>query len=75
MRFLTTTRYATLTLALLGAGRAATPLAARATGGTAWLIVEQEEYPEGMGQIDAVAASLAGLRAVLAGHANPRPGP
>jgi sugar phosphate isomerase/epimerase len=54
---------------------AALMLAARATGGTAWLIVEQEEYPEGMGQIEAVAASLAGLRAVLAGHANPRPGP
>ncbi len=48
---------------------AALTQAARESGGTTWLIVEQEEYPEGMGQVDAVAASLAGLQAVLAGHA------
>lgn len=40
--------------------------AATSTGGTAWLIVEQEEYPNGMGQLEAVAASLRGLRAALA---------
>lgn len=40
--------------------------AARRAGGTDWLIVEQEEYPNGMGQVEAVAASLRGLQAVLA---------
>jgi sugar phosphate isomerase/epimerase len=40
--------------------------AARSVGGTSWLIVEQEEYPNGMGQIEAVSASLQGLRAALA---------
>jgi sugar phosphate isomerase/epimerase len=40
--------------------------AARSVGGTSWLIVEQEEYPDGMGQVEAVAASLRGLRAALA---------
>ncbi|MCC2958217.1 sugar phosphate isomerase/epimerase [Massilia sp. IC2-477] len=40
--------------------------AMRQAGGTEWIIVEQEEYPNGMGQLDTVAASLAGLKAVLA---------
>ncbi|MCC2973484.1 sugar phosphate isomerase/epimerase [Massilia sp. IC2-476] len=40
--------------------------ALRQAGGTEWIIVEQEEYPNGMGQLDTVAASLAGLKAVLA---------
>lgn len=40
--------------------------ALRQAGGTDWIIVEQEEYPNGMGQLDTVAASLTGLRAVLA---------
>lgn len=40
--------------------------AVRQVGGTDWIIVEQEEYPNGMGQLEAVAASLKGLRAVLA---------
>ena len=39
--------------------------AATSVGGTAWIIIEQEEYPNGMGQLDAVAASLRGLRAAL----------
>lgn len=40
--------------------------ALRQAGGTEWIIVEQEEYPNGMGQLDTVAASLKGLQAVLA---------
>ena len=40
--------------------------ARRQAGGTDWIIVEQEEYPNGMGQLDTVAASLKGLQAVLA---------
>ena len=40
--------------------------AARTVGGTDWLIIEQEEYPNGMGQLESVAASLKGLQAVLA---------
>lgn len=40
--------------------------ALREAGATQWIIVEQEEYPNGMGQLDTVAASLRGLRAVLA---------
>ena len=44
---------------------AALTAAAKSVGGTAWLIVEQEEYPNGMGQVEAVGASLRGLRAAL----------
>lgn len=40
--------------------------AARSVGGTEWLILEQEDTPNGMGQLEAVAASLRGLKAVLA---------
>ncbi|MES3025174.1 MAG: sugar phosphate isomerase/epimerase [Pseudomonadota bacterium] len=40
--------------------------AARSVGGTLWMIVEQEEYPNGMGQFESVAASLRGLKAELA---------
>lgn len=40
--------------------------ALRQVGATQWIIVEQEEYPNGMGQLDTVAASLKGLQAVLA---------
>lgn len=40
--------------------------ALRQAGATQWIIVEQEEYPNGMGQLDTVAASLKGLKAVLA---------
>ncbi|RZA34100.1 MAG: sugar phosphate isomerase/epimerase [Lysobacteraceae bacterium] len=40
--------------------------ALRQAGGTDWIIVEQEEYPNGMGQLESVAASLKGLNAVLA---------
>ena len=47
--------------------------AAREAGGTEWIILEQEEYPNGMGQLEAVAASMQGLRAVLAGQPAPRP--
>jgi sugar phosphate isomerase/epimerase len=41
-------------------------MAARTVGGTEWIILEQEEYPNGMGQLEAVAASMRGLQAVLA---------
>jgi sugar phosphate isomerase/epimerase len=41
-------------------------MAARRVGGTEWIILEQEEYPRGMGQLETVAASLRGLQAVLA---------
>jgi len=40
--------------------------AVRKVGGTEWIIIEQEEYPNGMGQLETVAASLKGLQAVLA---------
>jgi sugar phosphate isomerase/epimerase len=40
--------------------------AVRSVGGTEWIIVEQEEYPNGMGQLESVAASMRGLQAVLA---------
>ncbi len=40
--------------------------AVRSVGGTEWIIVEQEEYPNGMGQMEAVAASMRGLQGVLA---------
>jgi sugar phosphate isomerase/epimerase len=40
--------------------------AVRQVGGTDWIIIEQEEYPNGMGQLETVAASLKGLRAVMA---------
>ncbi len=40
--------------------------AARTVGGTDWLIIEQEDYPNGMGQLESVAASLKGLQAVMA---------
>ncbi|HEX7988175.1 MAG TPA: sugar phosphate isomerase/epimerase [Duganella sp.] len=39
--------------------------AVRGVGGTEWIIVEQEEYPNGMGQLESVAASMRGLQAVL----------
>jgi hypothetical protein len=38
----------------------------RQDGGTDWIIIEQEEYPNGMGQLETVAASLKGLQAVIA---------
>jgi hypothetical protein len=41
-------------------------MAARSVGGTEWIILEQEEYPDGMSELAAVAASLRGLQAVLA---------
>jgi sugar phosphate isomerase/epimerase len=40
--------------------------ATRETGGTEWIIIEQEEYPDGMAHLDAVAASLQGLEALIA---------
>lgn len=40
--------------------------AVRSVGGTEWIIIEQEEYPNGMGQLETVAASLRGLQGVLA---------
>lgn len=41
-------------------------MAARSVGGTEWIILEQEDYPKGMGQLETVAASMRGLQAVLA---------
>lgn len=43
--------------------------AVRQVGGTDWIIIEQEEYPNGMGQLETVAASMKGLQAVLANPA------
>ena len=40
--------------------------ASRTVGGTQWIIIEQEDYPNGMGQLESVAASMRGLQAVLA---------
>jgi sugar phosphate isomerase/epimerase len=40
--------------------------AVRSVGGTEWIIIEQEEYPNGMGQLESATASLKGLQAVLA---------
>ena len=40
--------------------------AARGVGGTEWIIVEQEDYPNGMGQVESVAASCKGLQTILA---------
>jgi sugar phosphate isomerase/epimerase len=39
--------------------------AARKEGGAEWIVLEQEEYPDGMRPLEAVAASLRGLRAAL----------
>jgi sugar phosphate isomerase/epimerase len=51
--------------------------AARSVGGTTWIILEQEDYPEGMGQLETVAASMRGLQAVqvraYAGAISPYP--
>lgn len=40
-------------------------------GGTRWLVVEQEEYPNGMTPMQAVKASKEGLDGLLAGHGVP----
>ncbi|WP_049722703.1 sugar phosphate isomerase/epimerase family protein [Gilvimarinus polysaccharolyticus] len=45
---------------------AAVITAAREVGGTQWLVVEQEEYPEGMTPLQSVAASVDGLRDIMA---------
>ena len=34
-------------------------------GGTRWVLVEQEEYPNGLTQMEAVAASKKGLESYL----------
>lgn len=39
----------------------------RTVGGTLWLVVEQEVYPEGMTPMQSVEASLKGLQKVIAG--------
>jgi sugar phosphate isomerase/epimerase len=36
--------------------------AARGEGGAEWIVIEQEEYPDGIRPLEAVAASLRGLR-------------
>lgn len=41
-------------------------IANRTVGGTLWLVVEQEVYPEGMTPMQSVEASLKGLQKVLA---------
>ncbi len=40
--------------------------ACRDVGGTEWMTVEQEAYPDGRSPMDCTAASLAGLRKILA---------
>ncbi|HEX7987915.1 MAG TPA: hypothetical protein VF616_30680 [Duganella sp.] len=40
----------------------------RGVGGTEWILVEQEEYPEGMAPLEAVEASMRGLQAIVAGR-------
>jgi sugar phosphate isomerase/epimerase len=40
-------------------------MAARAEGAAEWIVLEQEEYPDGMRPLEAVAASMRGLQAVL----------
>jgi sugar phosphate isomerase/epimerase len=46
--------------------------AARGEGGAEWIVLEQEEYPDGMRPLEAVAASLRGLQAqVRSGVAQP----
>jgi sugar phosphate isomerase/epimerase len=44
--------------------------AARGEGGAEWIVVEQEEYPDGMRPLQAVAASLRGLRDVMSDSRN-----
>lgn len=39
--------------------------AVRGVGGTEWIVLEQEEYPNGMGQLESVAASMRGLQRFL----------
>jgi sugar phosphate isomerase/epimerase len=39
--------------------------AARGEGGAEWIVLEQEEYPDGMRPLEAVAASLRGLQAIV----------
>jgi sugar phosphate isomerase/epimerase len=42
--------------------------AARGEGGAEWIVLEQEEYPDGMRPLEAVAASMRGLQGVLHQH-------
>jgi hypothetical protein len=37
-----------------------------AVGGTDWVIVEQEEYPDGRSPMDCTRQSLSGLRKIVA---------
>lgn len=39
--------------------------AARGQGGAEWIVLEQEEYPDGMRPLEAVAASMRGLQGVI----------
>lgn len=39
--------------------------AAREVGGTKWLVVEQEVYPNGIGQLEAVEISMKGFQVIL----------
>jgi sugar phosphate isomerase/epimerase len=39
--------------------------AVRGEGGAEWIVLEQEEYPDGMRPLEAVAASMRGLQAVM----------
>ncbi|MFC5549468.1 sugar phosphate isomerase/epimerase family protein [Massilia aerilata] len=42
--------------------------AARGQGGAEWIVLEQEEYPDGMRPLEAVAASMRGLQGFLKRH-------
>ena len=48
-----------------GTDWAAVAQAAQRVGGAEWIIVEQEDYPNGMGQLESVAASMRGLQKAL----------
>ncbi len=37
-----------------------------ASGGTEWVVVEQEEYPDGRSPMDCTRQSLSGLRTIVA---------
>jgi sugar phosphate isomerase/epimerase len=51
---------------------AAVYAACKEVGGTEWIVVEQEEYPDGRSPMDCTRQSLAGLRKIVAGG-NRRP--
>ena len=41
--------------------------ACRSVGGTEWIVIEQEQYPDGKPAMECTEQSLAGLNKILAG--------